>query len=47
MAGKIDWEGQLGRRLRLRDLHVFATVAERHSMAKAAVHLGVSQPAVS
>ncbi len=47
MAGKIDWEGQLGRRLRLRDLHVFATVAERRSMAKAAIHLGVSQPAVS
>jgi len=44
---KIDWEGQLGRRLKLRDLHVFSVVVERGSMAKAAAHLGVSQPAVS
>ncbi len=47
MAGKIDWETQIGRRLRLRDLHVFFTVAQRGSMAKAATQLGVSQPAVS
>jgi DNA-binding transcriptional LysR family regulator len=47
MARKIDWESQIGRRLRLRDLHVFFTVVERGSMAKAAAQLGVSQPAVS
>jgi DNA-binding transcriptional LysR family regulator len=47
VARKIDWETQVGRRLKLRDLHVFVTVAQRGSMAKAAVHLGVSQPAVS
>src|SRR5215831_13057056 len=47
MTRKIDWEGQLGRRLKLRDLHVFSVVVERGSMAKAAAHLGVSQPAVS
>src|SRR5258708_18320455 len=47
MLRKIDWESQIGRRLRLRDLHVFSTVVERGSMAKAAQHLGVSQPAVS
>ena len=47
MLRKIDWESQIGRRLRLRDLHVFATVVQRGSMAKAAQHLGVSQPAVS
>ena len=47
MARKIDWESQIGRRLKLRDLHVFSTVAERGSMAKAAQQLGVSQPAVS
>src|SRR5262245_22139202 len=47
MARKIDWESQIGRRLRLRDLHVFFTVVQRGSMAKAAAHLGVSQPAVS
>jgi len=45
--GKIDWENQIGRRLRLRDLHVFSIVAQRGSMAKAAAYLGVSQPAVS
>src|SRR5258708_39162612 len=47
MLRKIDWESQIGRRLRLRDLHVFHTVVQHHSMAKAAVVLGVSQPAVS
>jgi DNA-binding transcriptional LysR family regulator len=47
MVGKIDWESQIGRRLKLRDLHVFGTVVQRGSMAKAAAHLKVSQPAVS
>jgi DNA-binding transcriptional LysR family regulator len=47
MLRKIDWESQIGRRLRLRDLHVFFMVAEHGSMAKAAAQLGVSQPAVS
>jgi DNA-binding transcriptional LysR family regulator len=47
MVRKIDWESQIGSRLKLRDLHVFSTVVQRGSMAKAAQHLGVSQPAVS
>jgi DNA-binding transcriptional LysR family regulator len=47
MAPKIDWESQIGRRLRLRDLHVLHAVVQHGSMAKAAVQLGVSQPAVS
>src|SRR5262245_2271399 len=47
MAGKIDWQSQIGRRIKLRHLHVFASVAQRGSMAKAAQYLGVSQPAVS
>src|SRR5258708_5113067 len=47
MLRKIDWESQIGRRLRLRDLHVFSTVVQRGSMAKAARQLGVSHPAVS
>src|SRR6266550_6173907 len=47
MLRKIDWESQIGRRLRLRDLHVFHTVVQHRSMAKAAVQLGVSQPAIS
>jgi DNA-binding transcriptional LysR family regulator len=47
MRSKIDWEGQLGRRLKLRDLHVFFTVADRGSMARAAAQLGVTAPTVS
>src|SRR5712691_8979473 len=45
MFRKIDWESQLGRRLKLRDLHVFLAVVQRGSMSKAAEHLGVSQAA--
>ena len=41
------WESFIGRRLRLRDLHVFLEVVRAGSMAKAAAQLGVSQPAVS
>jgi DNA-binding transcriptional LysR family regulator len=47
MVRRIDWESQIGRRLKLRDLHVFRTVAQCGSMAKAAQQLGVSQPAIS
>jgi DNA-binding transcriptional LysR family regulator len=47
MVGKIDWENQIGRRLRFRDLHVFFTVVGHGSMAKAAVELGVAPPTVS
>jgi len=47
MPRKIDWENQIGRRLRLRDLHAFFTAVQRGSMSKAAQQLGVSQPAVS
>src|SRR5262245_11841930 len=47
MAKGIDWEAQIGRRLRLRDLHAFFTVVRCGSMAKGAAQLGVSQPAIS
>jgi DNA-binding transcriptional LysR family regulator len=47
MSRRIDWERQIGRQLRLRDLHAFFAVVNCGSMAKAAVQLGVSQPAVS
>jgi DNA-binding transcriptional LysR family regulator len=43
----IDWSGRIGRRLRLRDLHVFFTAVQAGSMARAAQALGVSQPAIS
>jgi DNA-binding transcriptional LysR family regulator len=47
MKRGIDWQSRIGRRLRLRDLHVLAAVVQAGSMAKAAVALGVSQPVVS
>lgn len=43
----IDRETQLGRRLKLRDLHVFLTVADCGSMGKAAARLGLTTPTVS
>jgi DNA-binding transcriptional LysR family regulator len=47
MAKILDWEARIGRRLRLRDLHVFFTVVQTGSLAKTAAVLRVSQPAVS
>jgi DNA-binding transcriptional LysR family regulator len=44
---KIDWDRRVGRQLRLRDLHVLQALAQFGSMAKAAVHLSVTQPAIS
>lgn len=41
------WESRIGRRLRLRDLHILSVVVQWGSMAKAASHLAISQPAVS
>jgi DNA-binding transcriptional LysR family regulator len=42
-----DWENRIGRRLKLRDLHILSAVVQWGSMAKAAVHLSMTQPAVS
>src|SRR5262245_28092237 len=42
-----DWDDRIGRRLRLRDLRVLFEVMQTGSLAKAAVQLRVSQPAVS
>jgi DNA-binding transcriptional LysR family regulator len=47
MLRKIDWESQIGRRFRFRDLYVFFTVAQLGSMARAAAQLGVSPPTIS
>jgi len=41
------WTERIGRRVRLRDLHVLLTVVQLGSMAKAAHRLRVSQPAIS
>ena len=42
-----DWEGRIGRRVKLRDIHVLSEVVRSGSMAKAASHLAMSQSAVS
>ena len=43
----MQWAERIGRRLKLRDLHVLLAVMEAGSMAKAARRLAVSQPVVS
>jgi DNA-binding transcriptional LysR family regulator len=43
----VDWDGRIGRRVRLRDLHILLSVVQHGSMAKAAQLIGISQPAVS
>src|SRR5260370_2516813 len=47
MARLVQWEQQIGRRVRLRDVFVFFTVVEYGSMTKAGAKLGVSTPTVS
>jgi DNA-binding transcriptional LysR family regulator len=41
------WDERIGRRLKLRDLHILMAVVERGTMARAASSLALSQPAVS
>src|SRR5262245_10338343 len=43
----MEWENRLGRRLRIRDLYILATVVKCGSMAKAARQLAMAQPSVS
>lgn len=43
----MDWSDRIGRRLKLRDLHILMAVADTGSMAKAAARLRISHPAVS
>lgn len=42
-----QWESRIGRRLKLRDLHILFAVVHWGSMAKAATALAMTQPAVS
>src|ERR1700680_3025212 len=42
-----QWSDRIGRRLKLRDLHIMLAVADSCSMGKAASDLAVSQPAIS
>lgn len=41
------WSTRIGRRIKLRDLHVLMAVAQAGSMAKAAERMAVSAPVVS
>lgn len=43
----LDTDNHIGRRIKLRDLQIFSSVAAHGSMAKAAAHLAVTQPTVS
>src|ERR1700716_3938664 len=43
----MDWSERIGRRIRLRDLHILLAVVQCKSMAKAAEHLAISKPVVS
>ena len=43
----MQWSDRVGRRLKLRDLHILLAVAKSGSMGKAAVDLAISQPSVS
>jgi DNA-binding transcriptional LysR family regulator len=43
----MQWHERIGRRLKLRDLHILLAVVQHGSMAKAAAALSISQPAVS
>src|SRR5215469_7840724 len=43
----MEWESRLGRRLRVRDLYILATVVKTGGMARAARQLSMTQPSVS
>ena len=43
----MDWSDRIGRRIKLRDLHIVLAVAEAGSMAKASQRLAISHPVVS
>src|SRR5262245_36195880 len=43
----MEWSDRIGRRIRLRDLHILLAVVQCKSMAKAAEQLAVSKPVVS
>jgi DNA-binding transcriptional LysR family regulator len=43
----MNWVDRIGRRIRLRDLHILLAVAESGSMAKAAARLSISHPVIS
>jgi Bacterial regulatory helix-turn-helix protein, lysR family len=44
MGAALQWDDRIGRRLKLRDLHIFMMVVQQGSMGRAAKQLAVSQP---
>jgi DNA-binding transcriptional LysR family regulator len=47
MAFTMEWSERIGRRIKLRDLHILMTVVQCKSMAKAADRLAISKPVIS
>src|SRR4249920_3261136 len=43
----MQWTDRIGRRVKLRDLHILLAVAQSGSMARAAERLAISHPVVS
>ena len=43
----MQWSDRIGRRLKLRDLHILMAVAKSGSMGRAAADLAISQPSIS
>jgi DNA-binding transcriptional LysR family regulator len=43
----MQWSDRIGKRLKLRDLHILLAVAKAGSMGKAAAELAISQPSIS
>jgi DNA-binding transcriptional LysR family regulator len=43
----MKWSERIGRRIRLRDLHILLAVVQSKSLATAAQHLAISRPVVS
>src|SRR5262245_38399942 len=47
MDGDMEWDERIGRRLKLRDLHILMAVVQAGSMRKAAERLHTTQPVIS
>jgi DNA-binding transcriptional LysR family regulator len=47
MEADMQWPDRIGRRLKLRDVHILLAVVESGSMARAAQHLSITQPVIS
>ena len=43
----MDWSERIGRRIKLRDLHILLAIEQCGSMAKAAEYLAISKPVIS